>query len=109
MLSNNNFVVFSPLRGSSGNGQPAAANQFGLVQVKQEPVDSNSHESTQEHSLDLSKKEQRYTDAQRALSHSSSICAFLSVRVQKQCITLRTIIGHHTINYDTFFTTYYIL
>ncbi|KAM3617531.1 uncharacterized protein V6R79_007571 [Siganus canaliculatus] len=43
-----------------GNGQPASASQFNLVQVKQEPVDSNSgasQDSTQEHSLDLSKKD----------------------------------------------------
>uniref|UniRef100_A0AAZ1XH24 C2H2-type domain-containing protein n=1 Tax=Oreochromis aureus TaxID=47969 RepID=A0AAZ1XH24_OREAU len=45
----------------TGNGQPASASQFNLVQVKQEPVDVNSgasQDSTQEHSLDLSKKEQ---------------------------------------------------
>uniref|UniRef100_A0A3Q1F2A5 Castor zinc finger 1 n=1 Tax=Acanthochromis polyacanthus TaxID=80966 RepID=A0A3Q1F2A5_9TELE len=44
----------------AGNGQPASASQFGLVQVKQEPVDANSgasQDSTQEHSLDLSKKD----------------------------------------------------
>uniref|UniRef100_A0A8C4IL50 Castor zinc finger 1 n=1 Tax=Dicentrarchus labrax TaxID=13489 RepID=A0A8C4IL50_DICLA len=43
-----------------GNGQPASVSQFNLVQVKQEPVDANSgasQDSTQEHSLDLSKKE----------------------------------------------------
>ncbi|XP_005915036.1 zinc finger protein castor homolog 1 isoform X3 [Haplochromis burtoni] len=45
----------------TGNGQPALASQFNLVQVKQEPVDANSgasQDSTQEHSLDLSKKDQ---------------------------------------------------
>ncbi|KAK2851265.1 hypothetical protein Q5P01_007541 [Channa striata] len=44
----------------TGNGQPALASQFNLVQVKQEPVDGSSgasQESTQEHSLDLSKKD----------------------------------------------------
>ncbi|XP_023133036.2 zinc finger protein castor homolog 1 isoform X7 [Amphiprion ocellaris] len=44
----------------AGNGQPASASQFGLVQVKQEPLDANSgasQDSTQEHSLDLSKKD----------------------------------------------------
>ncbi|XP_008280800.1 zinc finger protein castor homolog 1 isoform X3 [Stegastes partitus] len=44
----------------AGNGQPASASQFGLVQVKQEPLDANSGaslDSTQEHSLDLSKKD----------------------------------------------------
>ncbi|XP_029994283.1 zinc finger protein castor homolog 1 isoform X7 [Sphaeramia orbicularis] len=44
----------------AGNGQPASANQFNLVQVKQEPADSASgasQDSTQEHSLDLSKKD----------------------------------------------------
>ncbi|XP_040919808.1 zinc finger protein castor homolog 1 isoform X5 [Toxotes jaculatrix] len=44
----------------TGNGQPASASQFNLVQVKQEPVDGNSgasQDSTQEHSLDLSKKD----------------------------------------------------
>ncbi|XP_029011016.1 zinc finger protein castor homolog 1 isoform X2 [Betta splendens] len=42
----------------AGTGQAAAASQFNLVQVKQEPVDGSSQDSTQEHSLDLSKKEQ---------------------------------------------------
>ncbi|XP_030588823.1 zinc finger protein castor homolog 1 isoform X4 [Archocentrus centrarchus] len=45
----------------TGNGQPASASQFNLVQVKKEPVDASSgasQDSTQEHSLDLSKKEQ---------------------------------------------------
>ncbi|GLD72427.1 zinc finger protein castor homolog 1 isoform X1 [Lates japonicus] len=53
-----------PLSGQQGawegNGQPASASQFNLVQVKQEPVDGNSgasQDSTQEHSLDLSKKD----------------------------------------------------
>ncbi|XP_029363123.1 zinc finger protein castor homolog 1 isoform X3 [Echeneis naucrates] len=44
----------------TGNGQPASASQFNLVQVKQEPADSNSgasQDSAQEHSLDLSKKD----------------------------------------------------
>ncbi|XP_069545133.1 zinc finger protein castor homolog 1 isoform X3 [Brachyistius frenatus] len=44
----------------TGNRQPALASQFNLVQVKQEPVDANSgasQDSTQEHSLDLSKKD----------------------------------------------------
>ncbi|XP_042266351.1 zinc finger protein castor homolog 1 isoform X6 [Thunnus thynnus] len=44
----------------TGNGQPASASQFHLVQVKQEPVDATSgasQDSTQEHSLDLSKKD----------------------------------------------------
>ncbi|KAM8830673.1 zinc finger protein castor homolog 1 isoform 1-T1 [Synchiropus picturatus] len=41
----------------TGNGQAASANQFSLAQVKQEPVDGAQQESTQEHSLDLSKKE----------------------------------------------------
>nr|XP_020471210.1 LOW QUALITY PROTEIN: zinc finger protein castor homolog 1 [Monopterus albus] len=44
----------------TGNGQPGSASQFNLVQVKQEPVDGNSgasQDSTQEHSLDLSKKD----------------------------------------------------
>ncbi|CAJ1085423.1 zinc finger protein castor homolog 1 isoform X5 [Xyrichtys novacula] len=43
-----------------GNGKLASASQFNLVQVKQEPVDTNSgasQDSTQEHSLDLSKKD----------------------------------------------------
>ncbi|XP_056897992.1 zinc finger protein castor homolog 1 isoform X7 [Takifugu flavidus] len=43
-----------------GNGQPASASQFSLVQVKQEPADCNpgaSQDSAQEHSLDLSKKD----------------------------------------------------
>ncbi|XP_031701427.1 zinc finger protein castor homolog 1 isoform X3 [Anarrhichthys ocellatus] len=43
-----------------GNGQPASASHFNLVQVKQEPMDVNSgatQDSTQEHSLDLSKKD----------------------------------------------------
>ncbi|XP_058498178.1 zinc finger protein castor homolog 1 isoform X3 [Solea solea] len=44
----------------AGNGQSASASQFNLVHVKQEPVDGNcgtSQDSTQEHSLDLSKKD----------------------------------------------------
>ncbi|XP_062397688.1 zinc finger protein castor homolog 1 isoform X3 [Sardina pilchardus] len=44
----------------AGNGLPAAANQFNLVHVKQEPVDGASgasQDSVQEHSLDLSKKD----------------------------------------------------
>ncbi|XP_034000594.1 zinc finger protein castor homolog 1 isoform X6 [Trematomus bernacchii] len=44
----------------TGNGQLASASQFNLVQVKQEPMDVNSgasQDSTQEHSLDLSKKD----------------------------------------------------
>ncbi|XP_076132182.1 zinc finger protein castor homolog 1 isoform X4 [Alosa pseudoharengus] len=44
----------------TGNGLPAAANQFNLVHVKQEPVDGASgasQDSVQEHSLDLSKKD----------------------------------------------------
>uniref|UniRef100_A0A3P8UYM6 Castor zinc finger 1 n=1 Tax=Cynoglossus semilaevis TaxID=244447 RepID=A0A3P8UYM6_CYNSE len=40
-----------------GNGQSAPASQFNLVQVKQEPMEGNSQDSTQEHSLDLSKKD----------------------------------------------------
>ncbi|XP_020487879.1 zinc finger protein castor homolog 1 isoform X6 [Labrus bergylta] len=43
-----------------GNGQLTSSSQFNLVQVKQEPVDINSgasQDSTQEHSLDLSKKD----------------------------------------------------
>uniref|UniRef100_H3DCI7 Castor zinc finger 1 n=1 Tax=Tetraodon nigroviridis TaxID=99883 RepID=H3DCI7_TETNG len=43
-----------------GNGQPASASQFNLVQVKQEPADCNPvapQDSAQEHSLDLSKKD----------------------------------------------------
>ncbi|KAM6982664.1 zinc finger protein castor homolog 1 isoform 6-T6 [Tautogolabrus adspersus] len=43
-----------------GNGQLTSSSQFNLVQVKQEPVDTNSgasQDSTQEHSLDLSKKD----------------------------------------------------
>ncbi|XP_013871232.1 zinc finger protein castor homolog 1 isoform X5 [Austrofundulus limnaeus] len=50
----------SPNNPDAGNGQPASASQFNLVQVKQEPVDANSgasQDSTQEHSLDLSKKD----------------------------------------------------
>lgn len=68
MLTNNNFVV--SLARSSGNGQPASASQFSLVQVKQEPVDGNpgaSQDSTQEHSLDLSKKDHRYTTGEGAM------------------------------------------
>ncbi|XP_028850355.1 zinc finger protein castor homolog 1 isoform X3 [Denticeps clupeoides] len=44
----------------AGNGQSASASRFNLVQVKLEPSDSitaASHNSVQEHSLDLSKKE----------------------------------------------------
>ncbi|XP_010779485.1 zinc finger protein castor homolog 1 isoform X7 [Notothenia coriiceps] len=44
----------------TGNGHSASASQFNLVQVKQEPQDVNSgasQDSTQEHSLDLSKKD----------------------------------------------------
>ncbi|XP_031422168.1 zinc finger protein castor homolog 1 isoform X3 [Clupea harengus] len=44
----------------AGNGLPALANQFNLVQVKQEPLDGPSgasHDCVQEHSLDLSKKD----------------------------------------------------
>ncbi|KAM6924739.1 zinc finger protein castor homolog 1 isoform 5-T6 [Xenentodon cancila] len=44
----------------TGNGHPASSSQFNLVQVKQEPMDNNSgvsQDSTQEHSLDLSKKD----------------------------------------------------
>ncbi|CAK6951270.1 zinc finger protein castor homolog 1 isoform X2 [Scomber scombrus] len=44
----------------AGNGQSALASQFNLVQVKQEPVEATtgaSQDSTQEHSLDLSKKD----------------------------------------------------
>ncbi|XP_060912986.1 zinc finger protein castor homolog 1 isoform X5 [Labrus mixtus] len=43
-----------------GNGHLTSSSQFNLVQVKQEPVDINSgasQDSTQEHSLDLSKKD----------------------------------------------------
>ncbi|XP_017273268.1 zinc finger protein castor homolog 1 isoform X5 [Kryptolebias marmoratus] len=50
----------SPNNPDTGNGHPASASQFSLVQVKQEPVDANSgtsQDSTQEHSLDLSKKD----------------------------------------------------
>ncbi|KAM7412130.1 hypothetical protein PAMA_021877 [Pampus argenteus] len=45
----------------TGNGHSASASHFNLVQVKQEPVDTTmgaNQESTQEHSLDLSKKDQ---------------------------------------------------
>ncbi|XP_077939652.1 zinc finger protein castor homolog 1 isoform X3 [Gasterosteus aculeatus] len=46
---------------NTGNGLPASASQFSLVQVKQEPMDNvnpgPTQESTQEHSLDLSKKD----------------------------------------------------
>ncbi|XP_034029136.1 zinc finger protein castor homolog 1 isoform X2 [Thalassophryne amazonica] len=44
----------------TGNGQPASAGHFNLVQVKQEPADPASgapQDPTQEHSLDLSKKD----------------------------------------------------
>ncbi|GAA6087329.1 zinc finger protein castor homolog 1 isoform X4 [Tachysurus ichikawai] len=46
--------------GTDGNGQHAQASRFNPVHVKQEPMDGNSgpsHESMQEHSLDLSKKD----------------------------------------------------
>ncbi|XP_028307710.1 zinc finger protein castor homolog 1 isoform X3 [Gouania willdenowi] len=45
----------------TGNGQPTSASQFNLFQVKQEPGDTHSgssQDSTQEHSLDLSRKDQ---------------------------------------------------
>ena len=69
MLTNNNFVVslslslsLSPVR-SSGNGQhSSAASRFNLVQVKQEPLEAPTHDSMQEHSLDLSKKDSRYDE-----------------------------------------------
>ncbi|KAM9829592.1 zinc finger protein castor homolog 1 isoform X5 [Syngnathus typhle] len=44
----------------AGSRQPMSVNQFNLAQVKQEPVEvisGASQESTQEHSLDLSKKD----------------------------------------------------
>ncbi|XP_037100750.1 zinc finger protein castor homolog 1 isoform X3 [Syngnathus acus] len=44
----------------AGSGQPMSVSQFNLAQVKQEPVEvisGASQESTQEHSLDLSKKD----------------------------------------------------
>ncbi|XP_026187451.1 zinc finger protein castor homolog 1 isoform X2 [Mastacembelus armatus] len=53
-------AALKPSNSDTGNGQPTSANQFNLVQVKQEPVDGNSgapQDSTQEHSLDLSKKD----------------------------------------------------
>ncbi|XP_067384213.1 zinc finger protein castor homolog 1 isoform X8 [Channa argus] len=53
-------AALKPSNLDTGNGQPASASQFHLVQVKQEPVDGNSgasQESAQEHSLDLSKKD----------------------------------------------------
>uniref|UniRef100_A0A3Q2ZH23 Castor zinc finger 1 n=1 Tax=Hippocampus comes TaxID=109280 RepID=A0A3Q2ZH23_HIPCM len=44
----------------AGSGQPVPVSQFHLAQVKQEPAEANSgasQDSTQEHSLDLSKKD----------------------------------------------------
>ncbi|KAM3872394.1 zinc finger protein castor homolog 1 [Diretmus argenteus] len=41
----------------AGNGQNALVSRFNLVQVKQEPMDAAPHDSIQEHSLDLSKKD----------------------------------------------------
>ncbi|XP_049609930.1 zinc finger protein castor homolog 1 isoform X2 [Syngnathus scovelli] len=44
----------------AGSGQPMSVSQFNLAQVKQEPVEVTSgalQDSTQEHSLDLSKKD----------------------------------------------------
>lgn len=86
MLTNNNFVFSCLLcvSWSSGNGQPASASQYNLVQVKQEPVDTNpgaSQDSTQEHSLDLSKKDHRYTAAWCIegycyMKHVDSCCKF---------------------------------
>ncbi|XP_015233646.1 PREDICTED: zinc finger protein castor homolog 1 isoform X7 [Cyprinodon variegatus] len=54
-------AALKPLNNAdTGNGQPGSASQFNLVQVKQEPVDTNSatsQDSQQDQSLDLSKKD----------------------------------------------------
>ncbi|XP_067384212.1 zinc finger protein castor homolog 1 isoform X7 [Channa argus] len=65
-------AALKPSNLDTGNGQPASASQFHLVQVKQEPVDGNSgasQESAQEHSLDLSKKDHRYTAINESNGH----------------------------------------
>ncbi|XP_041859408.1 zinc finger protein castor homolog 1 isoform X2 [Melanotaenia boesemani] len=69
----------------AGNGQPASANQFNLVQVKQEPLDANSgvsQDSTQEHSLDLSKKDHSNESNGHPVPGNTSLLSSLMNKMQ---------------------------
>nr|XP_057939428.1 zinc finger protein castor homolog 1 isoform X7 [Doryrhamphus excisus] len=64
----------------AGSGQPASVNQFNLVQVKQEPLDTTSgtsQDSTQEQSLDLSKKDSSNESNGHAIPGNASLLSSL--------------------------------
>ncbi|XP_077398880.1 zinc finger protein castor homolog 1 isoform X4 [Vanacampus margaritifer] len=64
----------------AGSGQTASLGQFNLAQVKQEPVEASSgapHQSTQEHSLDLSKKDNSNESNGHAVPGNASLLSSL--------------------------------
>ncbi|XP_061638039.1 zinc finger protein castor homolog 1 isoform X4 [Phyllopteryx taeniolatus] len=64
----------------AGSGQPVSVSQFNLAQVKQEPVEATSgasQESTQEHSLDLSKKDNSNESNGHAVPGNASLLSSL--------------------------------
>ncbi|XP_077370826.1 zinc finger protein castor homolog 1 isoform X4 [Festucalex cinctus] len=64
----------------AGSGQPASVGQFNLAQVKQEPLEASSgvsQQSTQEHSLDLSKKDNSNESNGHAVPGNASLLSSL--------------------------------
>uniref|UniRef100_A0A3Q2Y737 Castor zinc finger 1 n=1 Tax=Hippocampus comes TaxID=109280 RepID=A0A3Q2Y737_HIPCM len=64
----------------AGSGQPVPVSQFHLAQVKQEPAEANSgasQDSTQEHSLDLSKKDTSNESNGHAVPGNASLLSSL--------------------------------
>ncbi|XP_061690108.1 zinc finger protein castor homolog 1 isoform X3 [Syngnathoides biaculeatus] len=64
----------------AGTGQPVSVGQFNLAQVKQEPVEATSgasQDSTQEHSLDLSKKDNSNESNGHAVPGNASLLSSL--------------------------------
>ncbi|XP_077595440.1 zinc finger protein castor homolog 1 isoform X2 [Stigmatopora nigra] len=74
-------AALKPVNGpDAGSGQPVSVNQFNLAQVKQEPGDAisgASQESTQEHSLDLSKKDNSNESNGHAVPGNASLLSSL--------------------------------
>uniref|UniRef100_A0A8C6S867 Castor zinc finger 1 n=1 Tax=Neogobius melanostomus TaxID=47308 RepID=A0A8C6S867_9GOBI len=77
-------AALKPNNSDTGNGQPHSG-QYGLVQVKQEPVEpgsAGSHDSAQEHSLDLSKKDHSNESNGHAVPGNTSLLSSLMNKVR---------------------------
>ncbi|XP_057712725.1 zinc finger protein castor homolog 1 isoform X3 [Corythoichthys intestinalis] len=74
-------AALKPANGpDAGSGQPVSVSQFNLAQVKQEPAEATagaSQESTQEHSLDLSKKDNSNESNGHAVPGNASLLSSL--------------------------------